>query len=92
MVSYLLFPCFQFLHQEVVAFGDLGQLGIETPLEVDEILPSFHGISGILIPFANNFVQMSHGNLCHKWFLHRATKDGLDASVASLMYISESAN
>lgn len=89
IISYLLFPGFQFLHQEVVAFGDLGQLGIETSLEVDEILPSFHGISGILVAFANYFVEMSHRNLGHKWLLHRTTKDGLYASVASLMCISE---
>lgn len=77
-------PGFQFFHEEVVALGDLGQFGIHSSFEVNEVLPSLHGISGVLVAFSNDFIKMSHGNLGHEWLLDRASEDSLHAGVASL--------
>ena len=82
----LLLPGLQLLNQEVVALGDLAELGVHATLEVDEILPSFHRIARVLVPLTDNFIQMAHGNLGHERLLNRATKDGLHASVASLVH------
>jgi hypothetical protein len=65
MLTYLLLPTLDFLHEEVVSLVNLLQLCIHPALEVDVILPRFAGITRVLVAFTNDFVQMSQGNLGH---------------------------
>lgn len=58
--SYLLLPAFKLIHKEVIPLGDFGKLAIHSTLEVDKILPCFHGISRVLIAFSDNFIEMAH--------------------------------
>lgn len=59
-ITHLLFPAFKFFDEEVIPFRDLAKFGIHAPFQINEILPSFQRIPGILIPFSNNLVQVSH--------------------------------
>lgn len=65
----LLLPGLQLLDQKVVPLGNLGELGVHSPLEVDEILPCLESIPGVLVTFADNLIEMSHRNLGHQWLL-----------------------
>lgn len=82
--TYLLFPALELLDKEVVSLRDLSELGVHATLEVNEVLPCFKCISGILIPFPNNLIQMPHGHLGHEWLLHSAAKNGFHAGISSL--------
>lgn len=84
LMTNLLLPGLQFFNQEVIALGDLAQLGVHASLEVNEVLPSLHRITRVLVPLAHDLVEMTHGNLGHQGLLHRAAEDGLDTGVASL--------
>jgi hypothetical protein len=85
METHLLLPAFKLLHKEVVSLGDLAKLCIHATFEVDEVLPSFKGIPGILIPLADDFIQVSHRDLGHKWLFNGATEYGFHASVSALL-------
>ncbi len=82
--NYLLFPALQLLDKEVVPLGDLTELRIHAALEVNEILPGFECVSGILVPFPDNFVQVSHRDLGHERLLDSSTKNGLHPGVSTL--------
>lgn len=58
--SYLLLPAFELIHKEVVPLSDFGKLAIHSTLEIDKILPSFHGISRVLISFSDNLIEVAH--------------------------------
>ncbi len=58
--SYLLFPTFKLINKEVIPLSDFGKLAIHSTLEVDKILPCFHGISRVLIAFSDNLIEMAH--------------------------------
>ena len=84
IISYLLFPGFQFLHQEVVALGNLGELIVHTALKFDEVLPRFLGVARVLVTLAHNLVEVAHGHLGRQGLLLRAAEDSLQASVLAL--------
>lgn len=87
--TYLLLPAFKLIHKKVVPLSDFGKLAIHPTLEIDKILPCFHGISRVLIAFPDDFVEMAHGDLRHQWLLDRAVKDSLHTSVTALqLFIS----
>ena len=77
-------PALQFLDKEVVSLGDLAEFCVHSALEIDEVLPSFESIPGILVPLADDLVQVSHGYLGHKGLLNGPTKDSLHAGVTTL--------
>jgi hypothetical protein len=79
-----LFPALQFLNKEVVSLCDLAELGIHSALQVDEILPCLKSIPGILVPFPNNFVKVTHRNFGHEGFLHCPAKYSLHPGISSL--------
>ena len=85
--TYLLLPCLQLLHQEVVPLRDLGQLGVHAAFEVDKVLPSLEGIPRVLIPFTDNFIEMPHRDLRHQRLLHGASEKGFNPGISSL-YLS----
>lgn len=57
---YLLLPALNFLQEEVISLCDLLELGVHTPLEIDEVLPRLHSITGVLVPLPDNLVKMAH--------------------------------
>lgn len=59
------------------------QLGVHAALEVDVVLPGLDGIARVLVPFADNLVEMAERNLGHQGLLDGAAKEGLDAGVAA---------
>src|SRR5579871_2863661 len=65
----LLLPRLEFFDKKIVALGDFDKLGIHTAFEVDKVLPGFESIAGVLVAFANDFVEMAHRDLGHEWFL-----------------------
>lgn len=79
----LLLPRLKLLNQEVVALGDLAQLGVHTALEVDKVLPSLHGVPRVLVALPHDLIQMAHGHLRHQGLLDRAAENGLHTGVAS---------
>jgi hypothetical protein len=79
-----LLPALEFLDKEVVSLCDLAEFGVHAALEVDEILPSFQSIPGVLIPFSYDFIQMSHRNLGHEWLLDGSAKYSFHAGVSPL--------
>lgn len=85
--TYLLLPAFELIHKKVIPLSDFGKLAIHPTLEIDKILPCFHGISRVLITFPNDFVEMAHGDLRHQWLLDRAVEDSLHTSVTALQLI-----
>jgi hypothetical protein len=82
----LLLPVLELLNQEVVALGHLGNFSVHTALEVDEILPSFLGVTGVLVALSHNLVQVTHGDLGHQRLLDGPSENSLDATVAALWY------
>ena len=58
--SNLLLPAIKLVHKEVVPLGDFGKLTIHFALEIDEILPCFHGISRVLITLSDDLIEMAH--------------------------------
>lgn len=79
----LLLPGLELLDKEVVALGNLAELGVHSALEVDEVLPSLHGVAGVLVALTHDLVEVTHRDLGHKGLLDRATEDGLHAGVAA---------
>ena len=77
-------PVFKLLHKEVVSLGNLANFGVHTTLEVDEILPSLHSISGVLVSLALKLIEVSHRDLLHDWLLLGTTKHSLHTSVTTL--------
>jgi hypothetical protein len=61
----LLLPALELLNQEVVSLSDFAKLGIHAALEVDEVLPSFLCVTGVLIALSDDLVEMAHRNLGH---------------------------
>ena len=86
-IAYLLLPALELFDQEVVSFGDLSKYGVHATLEVDEVLPSFLRVTGVLVALPHNLIEMAHGNLGHQRLLDRASEDGLNARVSALLYI-----
>ncbi len=83
--TYLLLPALELFDKEIVSLGDFAKLGIHTTLEVDEVLPCLESVSGVLISFPNNFIQVSHRDLSHKRLLHSPSKHGFHPRVPSLL-------
>jgi hypothetical protein len=83
-MNYLLFPALKLLHEEVIPFRDLSELGVHTPFEVNKILPRFKGIPGVLVSLPHYFIKMSHRHLSHEGLLHTPAKYGFNASISSL--------
>lgn len=79
----LLLPAFKLVDKEVVPLGNLGKLAVHSSFEVDKVLPCFHSVSGVLVPFANDFIEMTHRDLCHEGLLLSAAEDGLNARIAT---------
>ena len=79
----LLLPGLELLDKEVVALGNLAKLGVHSALEVDEVLPSLHGIAGVLVALTDDLVEVTHRDLGHQGLLDGATEDGLHAGVAA---------
>ena len=80
----MLLPALELLHKVVVTLGNLGKLGIHAALEVDKVLPRLESVARVLIPLADNLVEMSHRDLCHQGLLDRPTKYGLNSGVPAL--------
>lgn len=53
-------PAFKFFHEEVIPLSDFAKFCVHAAFEVDEILPGLEGISRVLVPFADNLVEMAH--------------------------------
>ncbi|KAH6610285.1 hypothetical protein Trco_000305 [Trichoderma cornu-damae] len=79
----LLLPALELLHEVVVPLGDLAELGVHAPLQVDEVLPGLEGIARVLVPLADDLVEVPHRHLGHEGLLDGASEDGLDARVAA---------
>ena len=79
----LLLPGLELLDEEVVALGDLADLGVHAALEVDEVLPGLEGVAGVLVALADDLVEVAHGDLGHEGLLDGAAEEGLDAGVAA---------
>jgi hypothetical protein len=82
--THLLFPTLQLFDKEVVSLRNLAKLRIHATLQIDEVLPGFKGIPGVLIALSNNLIQMSHRDLSHERFLDSSTENGFHAGVPSL--------
>lgn len=78
-----MFPALNFLQEKVVPLSDLLQLRIHSSLEIDKILPRLHGIPGILVPFADNLIKMSQGDLGHQRLLDGSPKYSLNTGVTA---------
>jgi len=83
----LLSPTFELFHEEIVSLCDFTEFGVHAALEVDVILPSLNCVTGVLVPLANDFVEVTGGDLCHQWLLSRAAEDLFDARIATLWMI-----
>lgn len=83
-MAYLLFPCLQLFDQKVVPLCDFGKLRVHSAFEVDEVLPRFHCISGVLVALTNDFVQVSHRHFRHQWLFYRSSKECFDSGVPAL--------
>lgn len=81
--TYLLLPALQLLVEVVVALRDLRELGVHTTLQVDKVLPSLLGITRVLVPLANDLVEVPHRDLRHQRLLNSTAENGLDATVAA---------
>jgi hypothetical protein len=79
----LLLPALELLHKVVVALVNLAELSVHATLEVDEVLPGLKSISRVLVPLADDLVEVAHRYLGHQGLLDGTTKDSLDTSVAS---------
>ena len=79
----LLLPGLELLDEEVVALGDLADLGVHAALEVDEVLPGLEGVARVLVALADDLVEVAHGDLGHERLLDGAAEEGLDAGVAA---------
>lgn len=79
----LLLPGLELLDQEVVALGNLAELGVHAALEVDEVLPGLHGIARVLVALANDLVEVTHRHLGHQGLLDRTAEDSLHAGVTA---------
>jgi hypothetical protein len=79
----LLFPVFEFLDEEVVAFGDFGDFAVGAGLEIDVILPGFVDFAGKSVLLPDHFVEMAHADLCHDGLFLAALEDGGHARVAA---------
>jgi hypothetical protein len=55
-----LLPALQFFDQEVISLRDLAEFRIHSTLEVNKILPGFKGIPGVLIPFPDDLIEVTH--------------------------------
>lgn len=83
--TYLLFPALQFLNQVVVALVHLAELGVHAALEVDEVLPRLQSIARVLIPLADDLIEVAHGDLSHQRLLDRASEHSLQPCVTTLV-------
>jgi len=79
----LLLPGLELLDKEVVALGNLAELGVHSSLEVDEVLPSLHSVAGVLVALTDDLVEVTHGDLGHQGLLDGAAEDGLHTGVAA---------
>ena len=56
----LLLPALELFDKVVVPLGDLVELCVHAALEVNEVLPCLKRVARVLIPLANDLIEMSH--------------------------------
>jgi hypothetical protein len=78
-----LFPVFEFLDEEVVAFGNFGDFAVGAGLEIDVILPGFVDFAGKSVFLPDHFVEMAHTDFGHDGLFLAALEDGGHTRVAA---------